>query len=864
MGFTDAFNSSLRAGAQLQNILYQKEARDTATETRQATEGIRTLQAVKDTYGDDMTQYPQEAFDIMTKTLNMDPKMMGQRPGGTPTVTGFHHTPNGVAAMVSVDDGNGNVSEGPITRKGTSDGADEVVTMTSLQAMIDQIQANEKQYEVNARGKSAEADKQLQTRNDARRYDASFEIVNNRINGGSAETGGPLQVPNAPVQPAQPAIEDGPARGLQAGGSTPVNPPAVTSPATPPPEFKGTPAAPAPGLQYTGPAFRPELDDAIAGASETNGVDPSLVRAVVHTESSGNAAAYNDKAQATGLMQMTPIAVKEVNNQYGTNYTMADMKDPSKNLDAGTKLLAYYKKKTGSDEQALAAYNGGITRLRKNGGDISKMPPETRDYVGKILAMVTGSGEANAAEVPAVSPGPQGLSAAPPGLNTTASAQTPVASLGKSGRTSGGRNKAHDDTPLKDVERDIRLAEENLTAVEAKGPTRARGGAKATTTAEAARAKLARLRADREQIVNPQPSAEEVAAAENATAEQKALAKHESDVQGFIDSFSPKDVAEKSVVEEMKGTPAPRSEAEAVAAAETVQATKPAQKWTEEQRKALYTLHRLNPTQFPLGDVVEALKTGRMSRTKWATTTNAAGQMIQVSDDGQTRTLAETPENKLFRQAKMQKASYDANISRVQDQQQLEQGRLAQTKARTDFIVEQGKNITGEDPQAIADYRDKVNTTVQTMGLSLDDQSTPTALNTAARVQKLYNEDNGPAWYNLWMKDEPYNNDYSFGMAVQNMPNAPYDPRSPDDDEVLKAGEYYKTEYLDPVMEQFPNLSKQQQTQATYMATHLEKNNMSHADAIRVAGSVVGHARFATVGEAIKMADRKMAEYVAK
>ena len=35
----------------------------------------------------------------------------------------------------------------------------------------------------------------------------------------------------------------------------------------------------------------------------------------------------------------------------------------------------------------LAAYNGGITRLRKNGYDINKMPGETRNYVKKVMKL---------------------------------------------------------------------------------------------------------------------------------------------------------------------------------------------------------------------------------------------------------------------------------------------------------------------------------------------------------------------------------------------------------------------------------------------------------------------------------------------
>jgi hypothetical protein len=325
-------------------------------------------------------------------------------------------------------------------------------------------------------------------------------------------------------------------------------------------------------------------------------------------------------------------------------------------------------------------------------------------------------------------------------------------------------------------------------------------------------------------------------------------------------NFTPKNKAEETIVAEVEKTPVPTEEAEAVQVAKTVQGIKPAKKLTREERKALYTLHRLNPQQFPLDQVVETLKTGRLTKTNWKSYTNAADQMVMVDDEGNQRVLPDTPEAKAIRDAKLAKAQSEAGYADVQRTQQLQQGQLAQTKARTDFFLEQNVNLHDNDPQRMANLRDKFNVTIDTMGLNPDAQETTTAVNKAARIQHAFADDNGPAWTNLWLKDEVNFNDFSFGLAVQNMPNSPYDPSSPDTGEVEDAANYYKDNYLDPMVAQFPQLDKTKQVQATYVATHLEKQGMDRADAVRVAGQISAHGRFETPGQMIKTIDSRIAQ----
>jgi soluble lytic murein transglycosylase-like protein len=111
----------------------------------------------------------------------------------------------------------------------------------------------------------------------------------------------------------------------------------------------------------------------------------SLV-SMIMKESSWDHTAISPKG-ARGLMQLTPIAVKDIQRNSGKLpkrcgkivgekvYT-----DPGMNVLAGAcyfkMLLQNYK---GNLRLALAAYNGGSTRIKR-----VPWPKETRDYVRKI------------------------------------------------------------------------------------------------------------------------------------------------------------------------------------------------------------------------------------------------------------------------------------------------------------------------------------------------------------------------------------------------------------------------------------------------------------------------------------------------
>ncbi len=117
----------------------------------------------------------------------------------------------------------------------------------------------------------------------------------------------------------------------------------------------------------------------IQRAAERHGVDPALVRAVVHAESSFNRLAVS-RAGAQGLMQLMP--------QTQRSYNVADPFDVEANLNGGTQLLSELLKRYNNDiSLAAAAYNAGPTAVARYNG----IPPfkETRNYVERVNLLYT-------------------------------------------------------------------------------------------------------------------------------------------------------------------------------------------------------------------------------------------------------------------------------------------------------------------------------------------------------------------------------------------------------------------------------------------------------------------------------------------
>lgn len=109
--------------------------------------------------------------------------------------------------------------------------------------------------------------------------------------------------------------------------------------------------------------------------SKKYGIDDSLVKAVIYTESYFNPNATSHKG-ASGLMQLMPATAAK--------YGVSDLYNPHQNIVAGIKHLIYLKKLYPDNiKHVLAAYNAGETAVNKYKG----IPPyrETQGYVKKVL-----------------------------------------------------------------------------------------------------------------------------------------------------------------------------------------------------------------------------------------------------------------------------------------------------------------------------------------------------------------------------------------------------------------------------------------------------------------------------------------------
>ncbi len=117
-----------------------------------------------------------------------------------------------------------------------------------------------------------------------------------------------------------------------------------------------------------------EFSSSITEAATLNGVDPALVRALIHAESAFNPNARSNKG-AMGLMQLMPATARELGV---SNPQVADQ-----NIKGGVKYLAdLLEKYDGNVRLATAAYNAGPGAVNKYHG----IPPyaETQAYVERV------------------------------------------------------------------------------------------------------------------------------------------------------------------------------------------------------------------------------------------------------------------------------------------------------------------------------------------------------------------------------------------------------------------------------------------------------------------------------------------------
>ena len=115
-------------------------------------------------------------------------------------------------------------------------------------------------------------------------------------------------------------------------------------------------------------------EDSIQAAARHHGVDPALVRAVIHAESAFRANAKSKKG-ALGLMQLMPDTAKDMG--------VANALSPRENIQGGVRYLAWLLEIHGGNTTlATASYNAGPGAVKRFGG----IPPyeETRTYVKRV------------------------------------------------------------------------------------------------------------------------------------------------------------------------------------------------------------------------------------------------------------------------------------------------------------------------------------------------------------------------------------------------------------------------------------------------------------------------------------------------
>ena len=108
------------------------------------------------------------------------------------------------------------------------------------------------------------------------------------------------------------------------------------------------------------------LGKLVLNLSERHQLSPSLILAVIETESSFRAGVVS-RAGAVGLMQLEPATAAEVARLYRIHSYRdeADLVDPAVNLRLGVAYLAYLRHQFGNSLHYLAAYNAGPSAFRK-------------------------------------------------------------------------------------------------------------------------------------------------------------------------------------------------------------------------------------------------------------------------------------------------------------------------------------------------------------------------------------------------------------------------------------------------------------------------------------------------------------------
>lgn len=148
-------------------------------------------------------------------------------------------------------------------------------------------------------------------------------------------------------------------------------------------------------IHYYKAAYPMEYRQPVFEQSRATGVSPSLLFAVIRTESGFNPAAQSS-IPARGLMQITSGTFEWIGYRMGESgkYDYDDMFDSEINIRYGAELLRLLLSEFRSDNNALCAYHAGRGNLLKwlenpeysEDGEVVRIPfGDTRRHVEKAL-----------------------------------------------------------------------------------------------------------------------------------------------------------------------------------------------------------------------------------------------------------------------------------------------------------------------------------------------------------------------------------------------------------------------------------------------------------------------------------------------
>jgi len=121
---------------------------------------------------------------------------------------------------------------------------------------------------------------------------------------------------------------------------------------------------------------RNSYDSYIRASAERHGVDPALMKAMMHTESAFNPNARSPVG-AQGLMQLMPATARR--------FKVSNPWNPADNIEGSAKYIAWLMRRFNNNvEFAVAGYNAGEGNVDKYNG----IPPfkETRNYVKSVMS----------------------------------------------------------------------------------------------------------------------------------------------------------------------------------------------------------------------------------------------------------------------------------------------------------------------------------------------------------------------------------------------------------------------------------------------------------------------------------------------